>query len=237
MKILALECSAGPASAAVIDDGKILADTFVNVKITHSQTLIPIINDMLKNSLINLSEIEGFAVSAGPGSFTGIRIGIAAVKGLAQAKKLPCVGISTLLSMAYNFIGLDCTVCAVMDARCQQVYNAIFDISGDKITPLCSDRAISCEELREEIKNLCRNNDKPIIVCGDGTDIFYGYVSELKNVQKSPEILKYQNAASVGLASYEKFVFGDTVLPDRLLPFYLRLPQAERELKEKLKNS
>jgi tRNA threonylcarbamoyladenosine biosynthesis protein TsaB len=231
MKILSVECSATPCSVAVIEDGKVLASGFVNVKLTHSQTLMPMIDAMLKASFTDIGDIEGFAVSEGPGSFTGIRIGISAIKGMAAAKKLPCVGVSTLRAMAENYSDTDCLVCAVMDARCNQVYNALFDVSGGVITRLCDDRALMCDELKEEILKL--NNDKQIIIVGDGADVFYPYVEGVEKVSKACESKRYQNAVGVGMAAYESFSKNDTINPEKLLPVYLRLPQAERELKLK----
>ena len=232
MKILAVECSAGPASAAIIEDGRILGQASVNVKITHSQTLMPMIKGILDNSFTALSDIDGIAVSAGPGSFTGIRIGIAAVKGLAAPRDLPCAAVSTLRAMAEPFRSENAIICAVMDARCNQVYNALFEVCGDTVTRLCDDRALMCDELCKKIAEICKGG-KRVIVTGDGTDLFYPFVSEIAGVCAANETLKFQSAASVGLASEEMFKSGDTVTADGLLPVYLRLPQAERELKAK----
>lgn len=233
MKILSIECSATPASAAVLEDGKVLVSSFVNIKLTHSQTLLPMIENALKSAMLKFEDIEGIAVSCGPGSFTGIRIGIAAAKGLAAPKNLPCAPISTLYSMAYNFADTDCLLCAVMDARCNQVYNAIFDIEDGKITRICEDRAILCDELAEELKKVSQNSNKCVIIVGDGTEVFYPFVNDIKGVKKSGANSRYQNAVSVGLAAAEIFKDGKAVSPEDLLPTYLRLPQAERELKKK----
>lgn len=233
MKILSLECSASPASAAIMEDGKILASSFVNIKLTHSQTLLPMIENALSSAMLSFDDIEGIAVSCGPGSFTGIRIGIAAAKGLAAPKNLPCAAVSTLYSMAYNFADTDCIICAVMDARCNQVYNAIFDIEDGKINRLCDDRAIICGELAEELKKVSQNTDKCVIIVGDGTEVFYPFAKDIPNIKKSGENNRFQNAASVGVAAAEMFAAGNTVSPEELLPIYLRLPQAERELKKK----
>ncbi len=233
MKILSLDCSAGPASAAVTEDGKVLAYSFVNIKLTHSQTLLPMVENALKSAMLGFDDIEGIAVNCGPGSFTGIRIGIAAAKGLAAPKNLPCAAVSTLYSMAYNFVDTDCILCAVMDARCNQVYNAIFDIKGGKITRFCEDRAILCEDLAEELKKVSQNTPKCVIIVGDGSEVFYPFAKDIKGVKKSGENNRYQNAVSVGLAATEIFHSGKAVSPEELLPTYLRLPQAERELKKK----
>ncbi len=236
MKILSVECSATPCSAAVCEDGKIIASSFVNVRLTHSQTLMSLIKAILDNAQLSLSDIEGFAIAAGPGSFTGVRIGISAIKGLAQAKKLPCVAVSTLRAMAELYKGRNCIVCPVMDARCNQLYNALFEIEGENIKRLCDDRALLCTELAEELKSLSEQKDKEIIVLGDGADLFYNFAKDIKGVKLALEPNKYQNAQGVALAAESTFIEGETVSSEELLPVYLRLPQAERELKAKLEN-
>jgi len=232
MKILSLECSATPASVAIIEDDTVIASSFVNVRLTHSQTLLPMIENLLKASLHTINDIEGFAISNGPGSFTGVRIGISAIKGLAIAKDLPCVGVSTLRAMAQNFTDTDCVVCAVMDARCNQVYNALFDIKDGKVTRLCEDRALMCDELIKELEVISKEGKK-IIIAGDGCDIFYPLAQNISGVTKANPQSRYQNAVGVGLVAKESFKNGKTVSSRELLPLYLRLPQAERELKEK----
>ena len=233
MKILSLECSATPASAAITENGKAIASAFVNVKLTHSQTLMPMVENLLSSAALDFDNIDGLAISNGPGSFTGIRIGISAVKGLAAPRNLPCVGVSTLLSMAYNFIAVDCIVCAVMDARCNQVYNALFNIENGKITRICDDRALMCEELAKDLKKLSQRENKCVIIVGDGSEVFYPYLGDTANVIVSSERNRFQNAVSVALAAEEMFSENKTVTAERLLPVYLRLPQAERELKKK----
>ena len=205
MKILAVECSATPASVAILEDNKLIASAYTNVKLTHSQTLMPMIESTLSSSKTNINEIDGFAISNGPGSFTGVRIGISAIKGLAAANKTPCAAVSTLLAMAQNYSDTDCIVCAVMDARCNQLYNAIFDIENGAVTRLCDDRALMCDELLEEIKKLSQNSDKCVIIVGDGADIFYNAAKDIKNVKKAHSIRQYQNAVGVGFAALENF--------------------------------
>ena len=233
MKILSLECSATPASVAIIKNDKLIASSFVNVRLTHSQTLMPMVENTLKSAMLSINDIDGFAITNGPGSFTGVRIGISAVKGLAAPKNIPCVAVSTLRAMAENYCDTDCIVCAVMDARCNQVYNALFEIKDGVVTRLCDDRALLCDELTKEIENLSNNDNKNIIIVGDGTDIFYPFVKHLKNVKISSPQKRYQNAVSVGFCSLEDFENNNTISGESLLPFYLRLPQAERELKAK----
>lgn len=233
MKILSLDCSAVPCSAAILDDEKIIASSFINVKLTHSQTLMPMVENLFKASDMTFSDIEGIAITAGPGSFTGVRIGVSAVKGLAAPKNLPCVAVSTLYSMAYNFSDRDCIVCAVMDARCNQVYNALFEIENGVVSRLCDDRALMCDQLKSEIEELSKTYAKDIIIVGDGADLFFPYVCEIEKVEKVNESKKYQNAISVGFAALPDFKAGNTLSAASLLPVYLRLPQAERELKLK----
>ena len=230
MKILAIECSATPASCAIFEDEKLIASSFTNVKLTHSETLMPMIDGTLKNAKLNVNDIDAFAVSSGPGSFTGIRIGISALKGLAIKDKKPCCAVSTLLSMACRLKHLDGIVCAVMDARCNQVYNALFKCENGKISRLTDDRALMTNELINELNTY---ENQPIYVIGDGADMFCEIAKDLRNVIKAPETLKYQHAEGVALAAFDMIKENNTVSPETLLPFYLRLPQAERELKEK----
>lgn len=233
MKILSIDCSAVPCSAAISESGNIIASAFTNVKLTHSQTLLPMVESVLASSKTAIGEIEGFAVSAGPGSFTGVRIGISAIKGLAGPKNLPCVAVSTLHAMAQNFKSTDCVLCAVMDARCSQVYNAFFDIKNGEIRRLCEDRALLCEELADEIKNIAQNSEIRVIIVGDGAEIFYEYVKDFKNVILADSMHRYQNAVGVALAAQEDIENKNFISAEEILPVYLRLPQAERELKLK----
>ena len=190
---------------------------------------MPMVEEVLKEAEISIKDIDGFALSAGPGSFTGIRIGISAVKGMAAPLKKPCFPVSTLRAMAENYKDTDCFICAVMDARCNQVYNANFEIENGKITRLCEDRALLCEELAKEIKNISQNENKCVIIVGDGANLFYEFVKDYENVEKAEDCRMYQNACGVALAALTE----KSVTCEELLPVYLRLPQAERELKLK----
>ena len=231
MMFLSCDCSAKSASCAISDGEKILASSFINVPLTHSQTLMPMISDMLKNSKISLGDINAFAVSAGPGSFTGVRIGISAVKGMALAGNIPCVPVSTLEAVAYNFLGRDVLVCAVMDARAKQVYAALFRVKGSKVKRICEDKAVSIEELAGEIK---KSRVKcPIIIAGDGAEVFFPAVEGKSGVVTADADNLYQKAVGVALCAFNKYKKGESVPPEQLLPIYLRLPQAERELKKK----
>lgn len=227
MKILAVECADSAASCAVTENGRIVCESFVSAGLTHSRTLMPMIGSMLKNSEQSIEDMDRFAVTVGPGSFTGLRIGIAAVKGMAYACNKPCVGISTLYAAAMGVCGTQGTICAVMDARCNQVYNALFESDGEKITRLCGDRALMCGELEAELTQ--KYDGKKIILVGGGAQLCYNMFGEKLGCAVAPEHNRVQRASLVGLAAQN----AETVPADGLLPLYLRLPQAERELKAK----
>ncbi len=238
MRILGIECTATPVSCALIEDGKLKGEFFLNLKTTHSQTLLPMVEQLLKLSDLSIKDVDVIAATAGPGSFTGVRIGISAVKGLCFAESKPCVPVSVLESMAYNMISQDCIVCACMDARCNQVYNALFEIKDGEIIRLCDDRALMIDEVFEDLVKIHEKNpDKTIFAVGDGADLFWRTTADKGvPIKLPPEHLKLQRASSVGMAGWEKALIGETVDPDTLLPVYLRLPQAERELKKKQEN-
>ena len=226
MKILALETSAKTASAAVVTEGKVLGVTSVTAGLTHSQTVLPLADALLKGVSASLQELDGFAVSTGPGSFTGLRIGISAVKGLAQGLGKSCAGVSTLEGLAWNFQGLSYTVCPVMDARCGQVYASLFWVNGGAPKRLWEDMAIPLTALREKLQSV----EGDVILVGDGAELAFSALSDSGKVLLSPPALRYQSAASVGFAALSRFAAGEAASPAELLPAYLRLPQAEREL-------
>ncbi len=231
MKILALDSSATAASVALLEDEFIIGEFYIHTKRTHSQTLLPMIDALLTNTSVSINEIDLFAVSNGPGSFTGIRIGVAAIKGMAMALKKPCVAVSTLWAMAAMHIDKDGMICAVMDARCNQVYNALFRISKGKIERMTEDRAILIDDLKNELTNY----EEIINLVGDGSILCYNnFGSLLENVRLSAEQSRYQKAFGVGMVGLEKYRLGEIVSAEELLPSYLRLPQAERELKKRL---
>ncbi len=231
MKILALDTSATAASAAIADEDKLIGEFSVNTSLTHSQTLLPMIDQLLKNTNTSISDITALAVNAGPGSFTGVRIGVAAVKGLAFPQDLPCVSVSTLKSMAYNMIGCDCVVCAVMDARCSQVYNALFRVKNQSVTRLTDDRALSLSDLQLELQKF----DENVILVGDGAKLSYDFLSpKSDNVTLAPFIRRIQTASSVACAAIDEIKLGNTTTAEKLMPIYLRLPQAQRELNKRL---
>ena len=231
MKILAVDTSATAASVAVAEENKLIGEFSINTALTHSQTLMPMVDELLNNTGLSVNDIDAVAVNACPGSFTGVRIGVAAVKGIAFPKNLPCVSVSTLESMAYNMLGNDCIVCSVMDARCSQVYNALFRVKGCTVTRMTDDRALSLTDLKNELRNI---NEKVVLV-GDGAVLCSKFLGEeLENIMLAPFNNRIQTASSVAYAAFEKINNGETVKADELMPVYLRLPQAQRELNKKL---
>lgn len=231
MKILAIDSSAKVAAAAICTEDKILAETVLDTGLTHSQTLMPVCASLLENARIELGEIDAFAVAAGPGSFTGLRIGIAAVKGMALPTDKPCIPVSTLEGLAYNLIGLDGIACAVMDARRNQVYNALFALADGKVTRLCEDRAISVEQLEAELSRFSQK----ILLCGDGALLCQSKLSNtLPDIRLAPPALRFQRASGVAAAAFHN---KNTLTARQLIPRYLRLPQAERERNERLRQT
>ena len=231
MKILAVDTSATAASVAVAEENKLIGEFSINTALTHSQTLMPMVDELLKNTGLSVNDIDAVTVNAGPGSFTGVRIGVAAVKGIAFPKNLPCVSVSTLESMAYNMLGNDCIVCSVMDARCSQVYNALFRVKGCTVTRMTDDRALSLTDLKNEFQNI----SEKVVLVGDGAVLCSEFLgSELENVMLAPFNNRIQTASSVAYAAFEKINNGETLTVDELMPVYLRLPQAQRELNKKL---
>ena len=232
MKILAIDSSAGPVSCAVMADDILLASAYGNTKLTHSQTLLPMVEDMLKNSSLSLNDVEVFAVSVGPGSFTGVRIGVSAVKGIAFHRQKLCAPVSTLEAMAYNFSGLPMSgvVCASMDARCDQIYTALFLCEDGKISRMSPDEAISLEELKIRLDSV----NKSVFLIGDGAQLCYNTLQEhISGIHLAPVHLRYQQATGVAMAARRLAAESRLIEAAALQPHYLRLPQAERELRLK----
>lgn len=226
MKILALETSAVAASVALCEDEALIAQSFQRTGLTHSATLMPMLEDMLNNSGITLKEIDLIAVAAGPGSFTGLRIGVSAAKGLAWPLGKPCAGVSTLEAMAWQMTGMNGVVCASMDARRQQVYNALFDLQDGKPVRLTPDRAISLEDLSAELAKI----EKKQILVGDGAQLCYNvFQSKGYPVQMPPAHLQFQSAWGVARSALEQARAGQLTDAAGLIPNYHRLSQAERE--------
>ena len=232
MVILGIESSAVSASAAVVSDGKLLSEVFLNVGLTHSVTLLPAIRQVIDGSGISISDIDAVAVSNGPGSFTGVRIGVSTAKGIAEPDSKKCVPVSTLETIAYPLSGSDCIAVSVMDARCNQVYCAIFECNAQGVSRITADDAVSLDSLAE---TLLQFSGKRIILIGDGADISYRYLADkVDGISVASSLIKYQRASSVALLAEKKLEINDSVTtPSELVPSYLRLSQAERELKKK----
>lgn len=219
--LLSVDSSAVTASVALTDGEKVMKSEFINAGLTHSETLLPMIKSVMAGH--SFDELEAIAVTAGPGSFTGVRIGVATVKGLAFNRDIPCISVSVLEAIAHNFCDEDCIVCAVMDARRMQFYNALFEVKNGEVHRLCADRAISIDDLRKEISGYDR-----VIAAGDGAVLFCENIG-LDNVILADEEKRWQNGVGVSKAALNK----EKISAAALMPVYLRLSQAERELKLK----
>ena len=226
MKILAFESSAKAASTALLSDGLLLAEYTQNSGQTHSRTLMQMAKDMLTSCDLTPQDIGAVAVAAGPGSFTGLRIGVSAAKGLAWAKELPCCGVSTLAAMARTSADHHGLVIGAMDARRQQIYHALFRAEGGRVTRLTADCAISLEELASQL----RNDPADKLVVGDGAALCAGYLNDAGiPCRMADESHRMQSAVGVALCAEEMAARGETVTAQALEPVYLRLSQAERE--------
>lgn len=236
MKILALDSTAKTATVSICENERLISIYSVTAGLNHSETLLPMIENALKTAQMTVDEIDMFAISDGPGSFTGVRIGVSLLKGLAFGKQKICVGVSTVESLAYNLKDFDGIICPVMDARRDQVYNALFMAEGGSLTRLCPDRAIALNELEAELKEITKDGKK-VYLCGDGYDV------TVKNIglffADTPTLLREQNAYSVAQTALKKYESDTSAdYSDRnLTPTYLRVPQAERERLERMNNN
>ena len=232
MLILAFETSAKAASVAVMEGNKLLAESYQNTGLTHSQTLMVMAEDALKQCGKKRADVQAVAVAEGPGSFTGVRIGVAAAKGFAWGKNIPCYGVSTLEAMARHLAVYRGYMCPVMDARRSQVYNALFYVNRGEITRVSEDRAIALADLKEELKNLA----EPIFLVGDGSNLCYNTLSkEVPGLVLPAEHRLHQRAVGVGIAAAAMAEQGTVGDGASLTPNYLRLSQAERERLEREK--
>ncbi|MDR2655132.1 MAG: tRNA (adenosine(37)-N6)-threonylcarbamoyltransferase complex dimerization subunit type 1 TsaB [Oscillospiraceae bacterium] len=229
MNILGIESSAKTASVALLSEGRIAGEFTVSSGFTHSQSLLPMLDTLLQSTGFSLGGIDLFAVAAGPGSFTGLRIGISLTKSLAMAKNKPCIAVSSLEALAYNCAAFNGVICAAMDARRGQVYMALFQSKKGRISRLCGGEAILAEDLQKRLKKHRRN----IMFVGDGAELCYSE-SAGKRGLIAPENSRFQKASSVCLLAAAMLENGgETVSAAELAPFYLRLPQAERERMER----
>ena len=234
MLILAFETSAKAGSVALLDDKKLLGESYQNTGLTHSQTLMVMAEDLLKQCGKAVSDVTAVAVAEGPGSFTGVRIGVAAAKGFAWGGQLPCYGVSTLEAMAEHLSIWEGYVCPCMDARRSQVYNALFYVNQGKIARIREDRAIALSDLAEELKTL----EKTIFLVGDGSNLCYNTLLEsVPNLVLPAEHRMHQRATGVALLAAKKIAGGEPGDGNALIPNYLRLSQAERERAERMQNA
>jgi tRNA threonylcarbamoyladenosine biosynthesis protein TsaB len=231
--LLAFETSAKAAGAALFDESRLLAECYQNTGMTHSQTLLVMAEDLLKQIGKTAADVTHVAVAAGPGSFTGVRIGVAAAKGFAWAKELPCYGVSTLEAMALSLGIFEGTVCACMDARRAQVYNALFSVKNGEISRISDDRAISIADLSVELQNI----QGPVYLVGDGAELVKRTLAENLQLILPAEHRRHQRATGVGLAALQQIAAGCDADANALTPNYLRLSQAERERLEKSKDN
>ena len=232
MLILAFETSAKAASVALMDDTKLLGEAYQNTGLTHSQTLMVMAEDVLKQCGKTANDVTAVAVAEGPGSFTGVRIGVAAAKGFAWGACVPCFGISTLEAMAESLGIYEGYVCACMDARRSQVYNALLYLEKGAASRYSEDRAISLAELGQELEHL----DGPIFLVGDGSDLTYKTLSgQIEELILPPEHRVHQRAVGVAILAARQAAQGEAPSGGALTPNYLRLSQAEREKLERMK--
>lgn len=232
MLILAFETSAKAASVALLEDGRLLGESYQNTGLTHSQTLLVMAEDLLKQCGRTVGDITAVAVAEGPGSFTGVRIGVAAAKGFAWGGELPCYGVSTLEAMAESLGIYQGYVCPCMDARRSQVYNSLFYVNQGDIQRLREDRAIALADLAGELKELT----EPVFLVGDGSALAFRTLSaQIPKLVLPPEHRMHQRAAGVAILAAKKIAAGEPGDGNALTPNYLRLSQAERERMEKLK--
>lgn len=228
MRIIGFETTARAASVAVWQDDRPVAETYLDIGLTHSETVLPAADALLKTAGLTVSDMDVFAVACGPGSFTGLRIGMAAVKAMAYAAGKPCAPVSTLEALAWNAAATDGPVCAVMDARCGQVYTALFVSDGQSIVRTGEDRAVSAETLRFDIEKSAAETGKKVFLVGDGALLCYNLFGD-ELCRLAPAEIRLGHAAGVCRAALPLLQAGGLVTAGELRPNYLRLPQAERE--------
>ena len=230
MKILAFDTSAKTASVAVCEGGNILGVSNIENGLTQSELVLPMAEALLAQLKLSFTDVELYAVTVGPGSFTGVRIGVSTVKGLAFGRNIPCAPVSTLEALAENAAGLTGLIVPCMDARRGQFYTATFASTGEGISRMTPDRAISAEELAEEL----RSYEGDIYVTGDGYETAHKLLSSLGvKLAVTPYLLRSQNAVSIARVAERMHAQGLSVSERELSPTYLRLPQAERERLER----
>ncbi|MBQ8148476.1 MAG: tRNA (adenosine(37)-N6)-threonylcarbamoyltransferase complex dimerization subunit type 1 TsaB [Lachnospiraceae bacterium] len=237
MKILAMDSSGLVASAAIIEDGIMRAEYTMNYKKTHSQTLLPMIDEIVKMTETDLDTIDAIAVAGGPGSFTGLRIGSATAKGLGLALDKPIISVPTVNGLAYNYQGYNEIICPMMDARRNQVYTGVFGFQGDALITYQEQCAISIEELMELLKTIMakQEENKTIVFLGDGVAVHQAYIDEQLSLPHTfaPAHMNGQRAGALGVCAMQLAKEGKTETAAEHRPDYLRMSQAERERAER----
>lgn len=235
MKILALDSSGLVASVALVEDETLLAEYTVNYKKTHSQTLLPMLNEIAQMIELDLKTVDAIAVAGGPGSFTGLRIGSATAKGLGLALDKPLVSVPTVDALAYNLFGSDAYICPIMDARRNQVYTGIYRFEDGKFTTVMEQVPLAVEELAAKLNDL----GQKVILLGDGVPVYQETLDKILMVehQYAPAHLNRQRASAVAVLAQQYIAEGKTETAAQHRPDYLRLSQAERERAEVLARS
>lgn len=228
MKILALDSSGLVASAALLDEESIIAEYTLNYKKTHSQTLLPMVDEIVKMTEFDLKEIDAIAIAAGPGSFTGLRIGSATAKGLGMALGKPLISVPTLEGLACNLYGTDAVICPMMDARRKQVYTGLYAFENETLSVLLPQTACPVTEILEK----CNELGRKVIFLGDGVPVYRDIIEkEMKvNYSFAPPHLNRQRAGAVGTRALDYYREGKLETAAEHAPVYLRKSQAEREL-------
>lgn len=234
MRILAVDCATKAGGAAVLEDGRLLGCYTINSALTHSQTLLPMIDNLLKTLTLTVKDMDYIAVTVGPGSFTGIRIGVATVKGLSMGSLVPCIPVSSLEALAYNVSFTDRVIACCLDARREQVYNALFKFEKGELVRLSADRALAVDELYDELRTF----EEGIIFVGDASKLCFEAYRDRLNCIMAQSNAAYLSAAGVCLAAQDiaASCCFHPVSYNEIMPVYLRLPQAERERLERERN-
>lgn len=238
MLILALDSSAGSATAAICKDGRTIAEMTLDNGNKHSETLLPMSDALFRMIGVGAADVNLFAVTVGPGSFTGVRIGVSLVKGLAFGRNKPCVGVSSLEALAYGALGIDCIACPLIDARHDSFYGALFKVKDGIVERLCPDMLVSLPELQEMLRDL--GDDLPVMLLGDGARDAHEYLkktddfSGIIDIFVAPSELCRTLGSSVAAAAVVHYQNGEYCTDSSLVPIYLRPSQAERERLERL---
>lgn len=231
MKILGLDSSGLVAGVAIVEDTELRGEYTINYKKTHSQTLLPMLDEVAKMIELDLDTIDAIAVSGGPGSFTGLRIGSATAKGLGLVLQKPLIHVPTVDALAYNLVGHRDMVCPLMDARRNQAYTGLYLFNGNEMQVICEQCAVGIEEMIEKVNE----QNRPVVFLGDGVPVFASFIEEHCKVPYTfaPAHMSKQRAGAVAVLGMKLFQSGDFEAAAEHKPDYLRLSQAERELKER----